>query len=359
MISLTTPESRQRLALTLLWITPALWSVNYLVARSAPGVVEPHMLALGRWSLAGLILSFVARNELWKARRSTLQLGWQYLALGTLGMLVCGAWVYQGAQTTSAMNISLIYAASPVLIALGAVLWLGERFSWRQGLGVALALAGVCHVVVKGHRCAGGQASQQLCLNAARAAHAHVNHQGQSCAVRGGGQGAPVGAGVARFGMAGHKYHAVRVLTVRERHAQAGHSGQAGGDAVDNLDLDAGSLQLLQLFAATAEDEGVSAFEADHVLPIARGRDHEFLDEVLRCGLATAALTDVDDARSCRGKSDDLVAHQVIDQEHGGGLDGLERFEREQLRITRAGADQRAACHGSTGEKLATDKRHG
>ena len=150
MISQTTPESRQRLALTLLWITPALWSVNYLVARFAPGVVEPHMLALGRWSLAGLILSFIARNELWKARRITLQLGWQYLALGALGMLVCGAWVYQGAQTTSAMNISLIYAASPVLIALGAVLWLGERFSWRQGLGVAVALTGVCHVVVKG-----------------------------------------------------------------------------------------------------------------------------------------------------------------------------------------------------------------
>jgi drug/metabolite transporter (DMT)-like permease len=108
------------------------------------------MLALGRWSLAGFILSFIARNELWRLRRSILQLGWQYLALGTLGMLVCGAWVYQGAKTTSAMNIALIYAASPVLIALGAVLWLGERFSWRQGLGVALALLGVCHVVVKG-----------------------------------------------------------------------------------------------------------------------------------------------------------------------------------------------------------------
>ncbi len=108
MIFQTTPDSRQRLALTLLWITPALWSVNYLVARSAPGVVEPHMLALGRWSLAGFILSFIARNELWRVRRSTLQLSWQYLVLGALGMLVCGAWVYQGAKTTSAMNIALI-----------------------------------------------------------------------------------------------------------------------------------------------------------------------------------------------------------------------------------------------------------
>lgn len=143
-------ESRTRIALWLMWITPALWSVNYIVARSAPGVIEPHMLALGRWALAGVILAFVARSELWRERRSTLADSGRYLVLGTLGMLICGAWVYQGAKTTSAINIALIYAASPVLIALGAVVWLGERFSWRQGLGVLVAMAGVFHVVVKG-----------------------------------------------------------------------------------------------------------------------------------------------------------------------------------------------------------------
>ena len=148
---------RERLALWLLWITPALWSVNYIVARTAPGVVEPHMLALGRWALAGLILGFLARSELWRERRSTLHAAWQYLVLGALGMLICGAWVYQGAQTTPAMNIALIYAASPVLIALGAVLWLGERFSGRQALGVLIALSGVFHVVVKGQWGALGQ----------------------------------------------------------------------------------------------------------------------------------------------------------------------------------------------------------
>ena len=164
--------------------------------------------------------------------------------------------------------------------------------------------------------------------------------------MRGGGQGAPVSAGIARLGVAGDKHHAMRMLAVRQRHAQAGDSGQTGGDAVDDRDFDAGGLQMLALFAATAEDERVAAFETDHVLPIARGRDHEFLDEVLRRGLAAAAFADVDDACTGRRKSNDLVTHQVIDQEHGGCLDGLERFEREQLRITRAGADQRALSAG-------------
>jgi drug/metabolite transporter (DMT)-like permease len=154
---LATPESRYRLASWLMWVTPALWSVNYIVARTAPGIIEAHALALGRWALAGTILAFIARSELWRERHSTLAHGWRYLALGALGMLVCGAWVYLGAQTTSAMNIALIYAASPVLIALGAVFWLGERFSWRQGLGVLVAMAGVFHVVVKGQWLALGQ----------------------------------------------------------------------------------------------------------------------------------------------------------------------------------------------------------
>ena len=134
----------------MLWFTPALWSVNYVVARTAPGIISPHVLALGRWFLAGLILAFISRKELWRERSSTLKVWPQYLALGSLGMLICGAWVYWAAETTTAINIALIYAASPVLITLGAVIGLKERFTWRQGFGVVLALLGVLHVVVKG-----------------------------------------------------------------------------------------------------------------------------------------------------------------------------------------------------------------
>ena len=148
---LLTPESRLRLAVALIWLTPLLWSVNYIVARIAPGLVAPHILALGRWATAGLLLALMARQELWQARRHILGVWYQYLLLGALGMLVCGAWVYVGAQTTVAMNIALIYAASPVLIALGAWAFLGERLGRVHMLGVALALAGVIHVIVKGH----------------------------------------------------------------------------------------------------------------------------------------------------------------------------------------------------------------
>lgn len=140
-----------RLALTLVWLVPALWAINYIVARKAPGIIGPYLLAFGRWGLAALVLLVLAGTELWRQRENLRQAWSQYLVLGALGMLVCGAWVYEGARSTGAMNISLIYSASPVLIGVGAVMWLGERFSAKQAAGVVLALAGVLHVVVKGH----------------------------------------------------------------------------------------------------------------------------------------------------------------------------------------------------------------
>jgi len=143
-------QRETRWALTLLWLVPALWAVNYIVARKAPGLIGPYMLALGRWSLAALVLVLITHAELWQQRAAIARAWRQYLVLGTLGMLICGAWVYEGARSTGAMNIALIYSASPVLISLGAMWWLGEGLGARQVAGVLLALAGVLHVVVRG-----------------------------------------------------------------------------------------------------------------------------------------------------------------------------------------------------------------
>jgi drug/metabolite transporter (DMT)-like permease len=139
-----------RWAVALLFITPALWSVNYIVGRTAPGVVAPHMLALLRWALAGCLLAAFAWPELWAKRAVLARHAWHYGVLGALGMWICGAWVYIGARSTGATNIALIYALSPVLIALVSALWLRERLGRLQWLGIAMAMAGLVHVVVQG-----------------------------------------------------------------------------------------------------------------------------------------------------------------------------------------------------------------
>jgi drug/metabolite transporter (DMT)-like permease len=142
--------SERRLAFAFLFIAPALWSVNYLVARWAPGVIAPHMLALGRWAVAVLLLGVFCWREIVAKRQHIRAEAGHFIVLGALGMWVCGAFVYIGGHGTTAVNIGLIYAGSPVLIALVSALWLHERFGARQWLGVALAVAGVVHIIIKG-----------------------------------------------------------------------------------------------------------------------------------------------------------------------------------------------------------------
>jgi drug/metabolite transporter (DMT)-like permease len=147
-------HSRHRLALILLFVAPAFWTVNYLVARWAPGYVAPHILALGRWSIAlVLMLIWLYKPMLANAvqyKAAIKRERWQLLVLGALGMWVCGAFVYQGGRNTQAINIALIYAISPVLIALISTRLMHERQSALQKFGFALGIAGALVVVSKG-----------------------------------------------------------------------------------------------------------------------------------------------------------------------------------------------------------------
>jgi drug/metabolite transporter (DMT)-like permease len=72
------------------------------------------------------------------------------LVLGALGMWICGAFVYIGAQTSPAVNIGLIYALAPVLIAILSVRLLGERIRPVQMAAAAVALCGVAVILFKG-----------------------------------------------------------------------------------------------------------------------------------------------------------------------------------------------------------------
>jgi drug/metabolite transporter (DMT)-like permease len=144
------PDTRRRWATILLFVTPALWSVNYLVARASADVVAPHMLAFWRWLLAGAMLGGLARHDIWRHRGAITREWKQLLVLGALGMWICGAFVYLGGRTTTATNISLIYALSPVLIAVASAWLLGERLGPVQVAGIAVSLVGFFHVVLRG-----------------------------------------------------------------------------------------------------------------------------------------------------------------------------------------------------------------
>ncbi|MFM7507348.1 MAG: DMT family transporter [Rubrivivax sp.] len=134
----------------LLWVVPLLWSSNYVIARVADGLVAPHALAAGRWLLAGIVLLAFVWRPLREHRAVLRREWWHLLALGFLGMYICGAWVYEAGRSTSSANMALIYAVTPMTIAAASAWALGEAISRRQWLGMALALAGLLFIITKG-----------------------------------------------------------------------------------------------------------------------------------------------------------------------------------------------------------------
>ncbi|MBI3451985.1 MAG: DMT family transporter [Rhodospirillales bacterium] len=140
----------ERLAFILIFVTPALFITNMLVARATADFIPPVALAFWRWVGAFILLLPFAGRALWQARRAIRREWLDLLILGGLGMGVCGAFVYIGAATTTATNIGLIYAASPVLIILLDRSIYGATMSTRQGAGVALALIGVLAIIARG-----------------------------------------------------------------------------------------------------------------------------------------------------------------------------------------------------------------
>ncbi len=140
----------KRLAGIVLFVVPLFFISNMIVARATADLFPPVALAFWRWFFAMLLMFCIAGPRLW-VRRSAIKKEWpDLLLLGALGMGACGAFVYIAADTTTATNIGLIYAASPVLIILLAGLVYGETLRSVQLCGVAISLVGVLTIIARG-----------------------------------------------------------------------------------------------------------------------------------------------------------------------------------------------------------------
>ncbi len=120
-----------------------------LAARFAT-FVPPNALALGRWLLVGLILLPIVWPSLSRNPRAIAREWPDLLLFGALGMWVCGAFVYIGGHTTEALNIGLIYAASPILVVVLGHFIDHEKLTFARIVGIALCLAGTAAVLAKG-----------------------------------------------------------------------------------------------------------------------------------------------------------------------------------------------------------------
>jgi drug/metabolite transporter (DMT)-like permease len=134
----------------LLSLTSLFWAGNIVLARYVAGHVPPMTLSCVRWIGAFVMLLPFAWPHLkqdWPVLRARLAL---MVVLSATGFAVNNALSYWAMQYTQALNALLIQSAGPLFVALWSLLLFGIRLTWAQLAGIAISLAGVFVIILRG-----------------------------------------------------------------------------------------------------------------------------------------------------------------------------------------------------------------
>lgn len=131
-------------------LVPLFWGGAFVAAEHVITEVPPITAAAFRFGTAGILLLIYV---LWKKKFDLKALKRQWkpiLAMAITGIFGYNIFFFIALDITSAINGSLIVATTPVLVTLGAVLFLQEVWNKQLGFGLLLSLVGVIIVISKG-----------------------------------------------------------------------------------------------------------------------------------------------------------------------------------------------------------------
>jgi drug/metabolite transporter (DMT)-like permease len=129
----------------------ALWGSYPATAKLALQDFPPFVLAAVRCTVASCLLAWlVARSGPDASRGLSPRALRAFLVLGLAGIWGSTQWSYVAYHYTTAGNAVIIQAAAPVMVALTARFYLGERLRGVQWAGVAVSVFGVLLVVTSG-----------------------------------------------------------------------------------------------------------------------------------------------------------------------------------------------------------------
>ena len=123
---------------------------NLVVARGGVEFVPPISLAFWRWTVVFLILlpfTYVTlKNNFHIIKKEYKKL----FFLGSMGCGVCGAFPFLAGETTTVINMGIIYTSSPVFIILISYFFFHEKINATKIVGLITCLIGVLIIIIKG-----------------------------------------------------------------------------------------------------------------------------------------------------------------------------------------------------------------
>jgi drug/metabolite transporter (DMT)-like permease len=141
-------QTRAHAALLLIAI---LWGTFPTTSKLALLDFPPVFLTAVRGVIASIFLvTLLARSGAETVRGLGADSIRAFVVLGVAGLFLSTQLSYVGIAYTTAANAAILQAAAPVMVALGARLYLGERMRRIQQVGVAVSVLGVLVVVTDG-----------------------------------------------------------------------------------------------------------------------------------------------------------------------------------------------------------------
>jgi drug/metabolite transporter (DMT)-like permease len=147
-MSAPSPVARAYIAL---FVIAVLWASYPAAIKLALRDMPPLVLAALRCTIASLFLvTMLLRSGADTTRALTPGALRAFFILGVVGIFVSTQGSYLAVALSTASNIILLQAASPVMVALGARFYLGDRLHGLQWLGVTVSACGVLVVITNG-----------------------------------------------------------------------------------------------------------------------------------------------------------------------------------------------------------------
>ena len=131
-------------------IATLLWASNIIVARNISDSFPPVALAFFRWLVAVILFTPFAFKQLvceWAVIKKHLP---YVLITSFLGISLFNVLFYVAAQTTTALNLSLISISFPVFIIIFSRIFFMERVSIKRIIGIILVISGIIVLLFKG-----------------------------------------------------------------------------------------------------------------------------------------------------------------------------------------------------------------
>ena len=135
----------------LLTFTSLFWAFNTIAGRAAVDEVSPLFIVTTRWFFVALILTIVCRKDL-KSSWAILSKRLKWLILmGLLGFTGFNSSYYIAAHDTIAINLGIVQGTMPAFIIIIARVWLKNKITLLQLLGLFFTFAAVLLVVSSGN----------------------------------------------------------------------------------------------------------------------------------------------------------------------------------------------------------------